>query len=216
MSERGKYFVVEGNDGTGKSTQVELLSSYLHDERGIDTFVTHEPGGTPIADAIREVIKDGDLERDADTNILLFTAARHEIWQRARQELALGKYVLSARNYLSTLAYQVWGEKQPGPLTEVMRLANEVIDLTRKYTDEDYMHPDGIVLLELDRADRLARIDSRGTLIKPDTFEKRGEQFQHDVNMGYDYHAELAGAIRVDAAQSIDEIQSEIRKIFGV
>lgn len=216
MSETGKYFVVEGNDGTGKSTQVELLASYLRDERNIETFVTHEPGGTPVADAIREVIKNGDLERDADTNILLFTAARHEIWQRAKAELVLGKYVLSARNYLSTLAYQVWGEKQPGPLTEVMRLSAEVIDITRKYTDERYMQPDGLILLELDDANRQSRIDARGTLISPDTFEKRGAQFQRDVNMGYDYHAELAGAVRVDASLSIEEIQATIRKIFDV
>ena len=54
--ERGKYIVIEGNDGTGKSTQVELLVTRLLEDYGIESFVTHEPAGTPMADAIRTVI----------------------------------------------------------------------------------------------------------------------------------------------------------------
>ena len=103
--ERGKYIVIEGHDGTGKSTQAERIRDRLQKE-GIDSVEFHEPAGVPIADAIRTVIKDGSLERDGETNLLLFTAARHEIWKHAEKELALGKWVVSARNYYSSLAYQ--------------------------------------------------------------------------------------------------------------
>src|SRR5680860_1336148 len=102
----GKYVVIEGHDGTGKSTQVSLIRQRLlqHD---VESIEFHEPAGSPIADAIRNVIKDGNLERDATTNLFLFSAARHEIWKtQALPALELGKWVIASRNYYSSLAYQ--------------------------------------------------------------------------------------------------------------
>lgn len=92
MNKRGKYIVIEGQDATGKSTQVERLRQRLQQDN-IDSIEFHEPGGTDMADAIRLVIKNGDLTRTPETNLLLFTAARVEIWQDALQALALGKWV---------------------------------------------------------------------------------------------------------------------------
>ncbi len=197
----GKYIVIEGNDGTGKSTQVELLSDYLR-AQGIRTFVTHEPAGTPIADAIRTVIKDGELERDATTNLLLFTAARHENWRIARQELDTGAWVISARNYLSTEVYQGIGEGLDVGL---------IHDVTRQFTDERYMSPDHTFVLALSDDERESRIANRGPLETRDTFESRDREFQSKLNQGYATLADKYGFTTIDAGEPVETIQSDIR-----
>lgn len=201
---QGKYVVIEGNDGTGKSTQVELLSAYLNNA-GIETFVTHEPAGSPIADAIRTVIKNGDLERDAETNLLLFTAARHDIWQTAKKALTEGKWVISARNYISTEVYQGFGEGLA---------IDRIHAITREFTDDTYMKPDFTFVLHLTDDEREKRIAERGVLESKDTFESRGEDFQATLNDGYKKLAERYGFPLVDANRSIEEIQTEIRSLI--
>ncbi len=222
MSERGKYIVIEGHDGTGKSTQVERLGERLSESYGIESFIPHEPAGTPIADAIRTVIKNGDLERDANTNLLLFTAARHEIWNHAQRELALGKWVLSARNYLSTVAYQVWGEGGDAPAGLLAMRTSSVTDFTRQFTDDEYMKPAATMVLQLvDPAIRGYRISQRATLERPDTFESRDDDFQKRVAMGYDYIAEMTDATRInvmedDSQRSVEDIHQEIMELLWV
>lgn len=200
---RGKYIVIEGGDGTGKTTQLELLDEYLR-SRGIKTYVAHEPGGTPIADALRTIIKDGSLVRTAPTNVLLFTAARHEMWQHAKKELERGMYVLSSRNYLSTIAYQGMGEGLDVEL---------ITQTTETFTDKRYMQPDHTIILTLDNESKKARIAKRGALEKPDTFESRDESFQQKVNDAYLEIARANNLPIVSAAQSIEAIHQAIRRI---
>lgn len=200
---RGKYVVIEGNDGTGKSTQVELLAEHLR-TNGIDTFVTHEPAGTPIADAIRTVIKNGELERDGLTNLLLFTAARHENWRQAKNELVKGKWVISARNFISTEVYQGYGEGIP---------IEQIHGITREFTDDQYMKPDFTFVLSLDNDARDKRIKQRGALTHKDTFEARDREFQDKLNLGYIETAKRYGFPLIDANRSIDDIQAEIREL---
>lgn len=201
--EKGKYIVIEGQDGTGKSTQVNKLAEYLRQDHGIESFVAEEPAGTPIADEIRTLIKDGSLERTPETNLLLFTAARHEIWQRASQELKLGKWALSSRNYISTLAYQGSGEGLSPEL---------ILDLTEKFTDHNYMNPDKTIILSmLDSKKRQDRIGQRGELTNPDTFESKPNTFQKKVNSAYLEIAERNGYDVIDAGSPIDEVFADIK-----
>lgn len=197
---RGKYIVIEGNDGTGKSTQVELLSAYLN-QQGIETFVAHEPGGTPIADEIRTIIKNGELDRSPETNLLLFTAARHEIWKVARQKLEQGAWVLSARNYFSTIAFQGYGE---GLSIELIKKT------TRQFTDDLYMTPDRTILLTLQKEEREKRIHQRGELAVKDTFESKNSEFQLRLEQGYKTLANKHELITIDGSASVQSIHKRI------
>jgi dTMP kinase len=200
---RGKYIVIEGNDGTGKSTQVELLAAWLKEEKGVATYVMHEPAGTPISDAIRTVIKNGNLERDALTNVLLFTAARHENWRAVREQLDEGAWVISARNYISTEVYQGIGEGFD---------IDTIHSITHQFTDDTYMNPDHTFVLYLEDEERLKRISGRGQLETKDTFESRDSMFQQSLNNGYSYIAKKYNFPLIDASRSIDDIQIDIRE----
>ena len=182
MASLGKYIVIEGNDGTGKSTQVAKLANYFR-ERGRTVCVVEEPGSddpeksTPIADELRKVIKNGDLARSAAVNVSLFSAARRELWREKIQPgLERGGVVLSARNYISTLVYQGRGEGYD---------ESEILRLTKLFTDERYLHPDIMIILSLSHDKREERIAMRGELKNPDTFESRGQDFQKKVDDGY-------------------------------
>ncbi len=205
MQQRGKYIVIEGNDGTGKSTQIELLADWLKKTKGTESFVVHEPAGTPISDALRDIIKNGMLEREPETNLLLFTAARHEIWQQAKQALSEGKWVLSARNYLSTLVFQGYAE---GLSVDLIK------QTTKTFTDEQYMNPDFTIILELNEVERNKRIESRGTTVK-DTFESKDHSFQSKINDGFKQIADKYGYPTINADQSIEAIQLEIQALLG-
>lgn len=182
MSCVGKYIVIEGNDGTGKSTQVAKLAEYFR-ARGQTVCVVEEPGSddpeksTPIANELRNVIKNGDLARSAAVNVALFSAARRELWrEKIQPALQRGEIVLSARNYISTLVYQGRGEGYD---------ESEILRLTKLFTDERYLHPDIMIILSLSHDKREERIAMRGELKNPDTFESRGQDFQEKVNDGY-------------------------------
>ena len=182
MGSLGKYIVIEGNDGTGKSTQVAKLANYFRG-RGRTVCVVEEPGSddpeksTPIADELRKVIKNGDLTRSAAVNVALFSAARRELWrEKIQPALERGEIVLSARNYISTLVYQGRGEGFD---------ESEILRLTKLFTDERYLCPDIMIILSLSHDKRAKRIAMRGELKNPDTFESRGQDFQEKVDDGY-------------------------------
>ncbi len=202
---RGKYIVIEGHDGTGKSTQVDMLRDYLNNEHHIDTEEIHEPAGVPIADELRAIIKNGELQRDATTNLLLFTAARREIYrQKIAPALDRGAWVLAARNWISTVAYQGYGEGLD---------PDKIEQITREFTDPLYLKPDKTVLLNLaDESERFNRIDQRGDLEKPDTFESRDEAFQQAVKNGYIKVAQQHSFQVIDASQTISHVHEEIVK----
>ena len=207
MDERGKYIVIEGQDGAGKTTQAELLQQYL-ESKGIDVMHIKEPGGSPISEELRKVILDGTLVRTPMTNILLFTAIRHELWNQViKPALDRGTWVICTRSYLSTLAYQAYGEGSDPKVISA---------ITQTFTDKRYMRPDhSIILYFADMAAREERLRLRGLDIKPDTFETMDNSFQNRVNEAYltiakDFDIEL-----VDASRSIEDIQSELRnKLF--
>lgn len=213
MSRPGRYIVIEGNDGTGKSTQVAMLAEYFR-ARGQTVCVVEEPGSddpeksTPIANELRNVIKNGDLARSTAVNVALFSAARRELWrEKIQPALQRGEIVLSARNYISTLVYQ--GQAEGYDEAEILRL-------TKLFTDEKYLHPDVMIVLSLSHDKRAKRIAMRGELENPDAFESRGQDFQEKITKGYlkiakDYEIPVVladGSVEEVHDMLIDEIKA--------
>ena len=204
---KGKYIVIEGNDGTGKTTQVELLAEHFR-KNGQAVQIVEEPGSdnltnsTPVANELRKAIKNGSLERSPEINVLLFSAARRELWQKKiAPALNKGKIVLSARNYFSTLAYQGQGEGIDSA---------EILRLTKLFTNERYMNPDVLIVLVTSHDTRKKRIAKRGALLNPDTFESRNDAFQNTVNNAYAELATKYNLPTINAGQSIEEIHKQL------
>lgn len=201
MAERGKYIVIEGNDGTGKSTQVDRLEKHLA-SLSIPCTQLHEPDGVPTASKLRDIIKDGRLERDPWTNVLLFTAARRLNWlQQVKPELDNGSFVVAARNWFSTVAYQGYGQG-----IEI----EHIEQFTRDNVAEEYLQPDLALILSVGREARSARIADRGELGRPDTFESMPEDFQARVNAGYEEFARKRCLEVIDASGTADAVEKEI------
>lgn len=168
-SPRGRFITLEGGEGVGKSTQIRALAAALRD-RGLDVVETREPGGSPGAEAIRELL----LHREADAwspeaEALLFAAARSDHVSRViAPALARGAWVLCDRFIDSTRAYQ--GGAQGLSDAAIMTLHG---------IGSGGLLPDRTFLLRADPAIVAARLAARGQ--GSDRFEGRGEGFHRAV-----------------------------------
>ena len=194
------YIVIEGQDGTGKSTQAELLKQY-YENQGKTVVMLEEPDGDlPQAHDLHDMILTRGYNLEPLTNVLLFTAARIELWKKiAEPVLKNGGIVISARNYWSTLAYQGYGEG-------VSR--SKIIRITKEALPERYVHPDYGFILTVSDAVRLARQKDRGKATE--TFEKKPNEFQQKVNAAYPRIAKEFNLDLIDAAPSIESIFATI------
>ncbi|MBU3725669.1 MAG: dTMP kinase [Burkholderiaceae bacterium] len=105
---RGKFIVLEGIDGAGKSTHVEFIAQSIRESHGVQVLVTREPGGTPLAEKIRGLVLHEPM--DVETEVLLVTAARRDHVARViRPALEAGQWVVCDRFVDSTRAYQGGG-----------------------------------------------------------------------------------------------------------
>ncbi len=199
------YIVIEGQDGTGKSTQAKLLKEYF-ETKGREVIMLEEPDGDlPQAHDLHDMILTRGYSLEPLTNVLLFTAARVELWKKlAEPVLKRGGIVISARNYWSTLAYQAYGEG-------VSR--HKIIRLTKDLLPEKYFTPDFGFILVVSDAERLKRQTGRGKTIE--TFEAKNDDFQHRVNAAYPKIAREFNLNLIDASRSIDEIFAEIKQILS-
>ena len=194
------YIVIEGQDGTGKSTQVELLKKHF-ESQGKKVATLDEPDGDlPQAHDLHDMILTRGYNLEPFTNVLLFTAARLELWKKiAEPILKDGGIVISARNYWSTLAYQGYGEG-------VSR--SKIIRITKELLPDKYVHPDfGFILTVPDKV-RLERQQNRGKATE--TFEAKPNTFQQKVNAAYPHIAKDFGLTLIDASGTIDEVFEKI------
>lgn len=194
------FLSFEGIDGSGKSTQARLLADALCAE-GRDTVLTREPGGSEGAEEIRRLLVEGAGERwSAETECLLFTAARRDHLERTiRPALAAGKTVITDRFADSTRAYQ--GAARGELRAVVDRLHDLMIA----------MEPDRTFVIDIDPATSLARGNARGG--KEDRFESLGLEFQQKLAAGFRALAqEYPERVRlIDGSGSVEDVASRVR-----
>ncbi|MBR6505310.1 dTMP kinase [Candidatus Saccharibacteria bacterium] len=196
------YIVIEGQDGTGKSTQARLLKEY-YENQGREVVVMDEPDGDlPQAHDIHDMILTRGYNLESLTNVLLFTAARVELWRKiAEPVLKNGGVVVSARNYWSTLAYQGYGEG-------VSR--SKIIKITHETLPDKYCHPDKSFILTVSDKVRLERQGGRGKA--KETFEAKSDSFQQRVNSAYPKIAKEFNIPIIDASGTIEEVFALIKE----
>lgn len=195
----GLFITLEGPEGAGKSTNREYLAARLR-EQGIDVLMTREPGGTPLAERIRELLLAPSEEAMAvDTELLLMFAARAQhLAQVIRPALARGAVVLCDRFTDATYAYQGGGRGLP-----VERIA------TLESFVQGELRPDLTLVFDLPVQVGLARAAARGRL---DRFEQEGQAFFEAVRQAYLQRAgQQPQRYRLlDAAQPLAAVQRAI------
>jgi dTMP kinase len=200
---RGRFITFEGGEGVGKSTQVERLKARLEAE-GFDVFATREPGGSPKAERIREVLLRGDAKRFGPLGeaILFFAARADHLDQRIRPALERGAFVLCDRFADSTRAYQgALGALDPAVLTSLERV---VVAETR---------PDLTLVLDAPASLGLARAAARrGGDDGADRFEAEGRGFHERLRQAFLDIAEQERdrCVVVDASTNPDIVEAAI------
>lgn len=199
---RGRFITLEGMDGAGKTTHLEWLRGRLA-ARGLALTVTREPGGTPLGEALRQLLLDSREPRHPDTEALLMFAARREhIAQVIEPALAAGHWVLCDRFTDATYAYQAGGSGMAWERVAVL-----------EHWVQGTLQPD--LTLYFDLAPEIGRARARQAR-EPDRFEREQDAFYQRVRAAYLRRAdEHSDRIRViDAGRSISEIQAELEKIL--
>ncbi|GHU06961.1 thymidylate kinase [Alphaproteobacteria bacterium] len=202
MKSTGRYIVIEGQDGTGKSTQAKLLVEYLR-KTGQTVLGIHEPGGGLASTTeIRRILKDKTYQLDPVSIVLLFAANRRELWVKTIEPaLARGETVVSDRNWLSTLAYEHYGFGVP---------AEVILQIHRQSLPDRYLYPDTSLILAIDDDVRRRRLQQRDDSSQKDTFESQRDDFQARVIDGYQQIAKDYNAKIVDASGTPEQIHSEM------
>ena len=199
MKKKGFFITFEGIDGSGKSTQIRKLAKFLEDN-GFDIIITREPGGSVGGEEIRNLLLQGEVDRwSAETEILLFTAARRDHLERIiLPALQGGKIVICDRFTDSTRMYQ--GMRGPKLRDLVDKLTKEVINCD----------PDLTIVIDIDPEISLERAKSRKTA--EERFEDFGVDLQKKMRTGFiDLSKEFNSRIEVvNGQQSVDEIAKEI------
>jgi dTMP kinase len=177
---KGKFITFEGGEGAGKSTQLKLLAARLEGV-GIKVYETREPGGSPLAERIRQILlsqEEGPIE--PLTEALLFYAARADHLEKViRPALAAGIWVLSDRFSDSTNVYQgLTGAVSPAFLKS---LEKEILGKTR---------PDLTIILDLPAEEGMRRAEIRRGLGPTDRFEGRDLRFHEGLREGFHKVAE--------------------------
>ena len=196
---KGLFIVMEGPDGSGKTTQINLLEQYLK-EAGYECLITREPGGTVIGEEVRELILNPEYkEMSQVTEMLLYAASRaqlvHEVIGPA---LEAGKIVISDRFVDSSIVYQ--GIARNLGISTVAAVNAPGIGIYR---------PDGIFFIDLSEAEGIRRKKNQKKL---DRMEQESIDFHHLVSEGYrKVLAERPEVIKIDGGKDIDVIQKKIR-----
>jgi len=199
---RGRLITLEGGEGAGKTTAREGIQAVL-DKAGIEYLLTREPGGTPEAEAIRQLLLEAEHLEPLTELLLMFASRREHIKKVIEPALEAGLWVVSDRYVDASYAYQGGGRGIDRRLIE--QLDEAVVGSTQA---------DLTLLLDIDPAVGMARIRNRP---KTDRIENEQLAFFERVRQAYLKQAQRhQERIRViDAAQNQSQVRAEIEKILG-
>lgn len=196
---QGRFITVEGGEGVGKTTNLVFARDWLQ-SRDIDCVITREPGGTPLAEDIRELLLCHRDETVCDMTelMLIFAARAQHLDQVIKPALARGQWVLCDRFTDATFAYQGGGRQMDWACIE-----------TLQQLVQGSLRPDLTLYLDMSVEAGLERARNRGAL---DRFESQGEAFFNRVRSAYQ---RLAAADpgrfhTIDASQPLDRVQQQL------
>lgn len=192
----GKFIVLDGPDGCGKSTQSRLLTQWLN-ERGISTASFRDPGTTVIGEKIREILLSPAHEAmTTPTEVLLYMAARAQLWaEEIAPALEQGKCVLLDRWISSTCAYQ--GHAGQFGIDKVIAIGTDALDR---------IWPDLTIILDVDLATAAGRLNR-----ELDRMEQKGDSYHRKVREGF---LKLADGredfVMIDSTLGIDMVHEQV------
>ncbi len=192
----GRFFVLDGMDGCGKTTQSQRLVQRLQEETGQEVLHLREPGSTPVGESLRALLLNSEVHLLPEVEVLLFLAARrtllHDLVEPA---LKVGKHVVCERFHASTFAYQGIAGGLGG---------EQVLSLCREQIKGPYPELEVILGMPLELA-----LERRGA--GTDRIENQGDAYHSKVASGYRQYAGLApNACWVDATASMDEVSEAV------
>lgn len=180
---RGQFIVFEGPDGSGKTTQANLLKQYFTD-KGIKVVKTREPGGTKVGEKIRDILLEkraGNTLMLPRTQLLLYYASRSEsVHQIVSPALKEGKVVIADRFEASSFVYQVYGQGVQGSL---------MYELSRFVVKMENCIPDLYLILDVPVEETIARNDNTDRAGQTTIFEVQGLDFLQRIRDGYREYA---------------------------
>lgn len=201
---RGRFITFEGGEGAGKSTNLRFVADWLA-ARGVETLVTREPGGTPLAEAIRELLlTPGHGEIYPDTELLLVFAARAQhLREKILPALERGAWVLCDRFTDATYAYQGGGR---GMSTEHISGLENIV--------QGDLRPDLTLLFDITVAQGMARARERGAL---DRIEQEDLAFFERIRSTYlsRARAEPQRILVLDCAPALEVVQARLAEILA-
>lgn len=211
MINKGKFITFEGGEGSGKSTQIKMLSEYLK-QKDYDLITTKEPGGTELGVELRKILITGDKDKmDAITEALLFFADRHHhLTDKILPALSNGMWVLSDRFADSTFAYQYYGHQA--------RVSEENLRYLYKIAVGDFK-PDLTIVLDIEPELGLKR-----SFAKSENEKNKELRFE---NIDIDFHKRLRNGflkiaerepdrcVVLNADKTIEELHQDIVKVVS-
>lgn len=204
MSTLGKFIVVEGMEGCGKTTNMQFIQTYLAAHQ-IPLVVTREPGGTPLAEEIRTLLlvnRDENVSEEAEL-LLMFAARAQHLAQKIKPALSDNQWVLCDRFTDATYAYQGGGRQ----------LSQQTIAALETLVQKE-LRPDLIIILDVPVEKGLERAAQRGNL---DRFEQEQKDFFERVRDVYLKRAQKHPNRYkiVDASLPIEEVQKNIQQVLN-
>ena len=200
---RGKFITIEGTEGVGKTTNMAFIEGWL-EARKLPYISTREPGGTPLAEQVRELLlaPRAELVCSASELLLMFAGRAQHIDQVIEPALAEGRWILCDRFTDATYAYQGAGRKMGSDL--IAKLETLV---------QGSLRPDLTLILDIPVDIGLKRASARSD---PDRFELEQVEFFERVRRGYLGIAEQDPdrCKLIDASQSLEQVQSQIANVL--